>query len=333
MIDGCGRTLNYLRLSVTDRCNLRCRYCMPEEGVTAVPHAEVLSFDEIGRLVGVMAGLGINRVRLTGGEPLVRRGIAGLAAQIKAVPGIDFLGLTTNGVLLPQLAGPLYEAGVDGLNISIDTLDRQRYAALTRRDLLPQVLAGLDAALALPFKAVKVNCVLAPDSLDSDWLGVIGLAREKPIDVRLIEWMPMAEALDGEGGALPADGALRRIEAAFGAPTPVPRDGHGGPASLWALPGFAGRVGIIPAMSHKFCQSCNRLRLTATGDLKLCLFYDVGAALKPLLRGGGSNEAIAAAIREAIKHKPLEHAGAKKTANTGGDKLIDHPCGMYGIGG
>ncbi|MDL2327652.1 GTP 3',8-cyclase MoaA [Ruminococcaceae bacterium OttesenSCG-928-A11] len=331
MTDGCGRTINYLRVSVTDRCNLRCRYCMPEEGVPSIPHGEVLSFDEITRLVGVMAGLGVDRVRLTGGEPLVRKGLPELAAKIKAVKGITFLGLTTNGVLLAEQAEDLLAAGVDGLNISLDTVDPARFATLTRRDDYAKVRAGLEKALALPFRAVKINSVLAPESTEADWLGVVALAQTLPVEVRLIEWMPMA----GTQGPVPptADEALSRIAAAFGPLVPLPRAANGGPAQSYALPGFAGRVGIIPAMTHQFCASCNRLRLSATGDLKLCLFYDEGVPLKPLLRGGATDGELAAAITGAVAHKPLRHQGEKRAAAGSAASLIERPCGMFKIGG
>mgnify|MGYP003623378401 CR=1 FL=1 len=214
MKDGYGRQIQYLRVSVTDRCNLRCRYCMPETGVDPISHKEVLTFDEILRLVRVAAGLGVKRVRLTGGEPLVRKGLPDLAADIKQIPGVEFLGLTTNGVQLADMASHLYQAGVDGINVSIDTLDNARYAYMTRRDELRKAIHGLHAALALPFRSVKVNSVLAPDSQPTDWLGVLGLAKEHPVGLRLIEWIPMAGETD-KGGTSAAC-ALRLIAEPYG---------------------------------------------------------------------------------------------------------------------
>ncbi len=332
MIDGHGRKLNYLRISVTDRCNLRCDYCMPQSGVTFIPHNEILSFDEIVRLVRIMAHLGVDRIRLTGGEPLVRKGLVDLARQIKQVDGIRFLGLTTNGVLLKDMAQALLDAGVDGLNISLDTLDTKRYQALTGFDALSKAQDGLQAALALPFLSVKINCVLAPQSRSSDWLPVVGLAKSRAVDVRLIEWMPMAgETAD----ALPRGGnVLRAISDEYGVPKADLSAQEGGPARYWNIDGFKGRVGMINAMSHAFCSECNRLRLTSTGDLKLCLFYDAGVPLKPLLRDGARDEEIAGAILAAVAYKPKAHQGFVKTSEEGGKcALVHHPIGMYQTGG
>lgn len=332
MIDHFNRNIHYLRVSVTDRCNLRCRYCMPEDGVNYIPHEEILSYDEITRLVSIMAGLGVNRVRLTGGEPLVRKGIDHLARQIKAISGISFLGLTTNGLLLPQLGKELLHAGVDGLNISLDTLNPDHYHAITRLGSAADALKGLDTALSLGFPSVKVNCVLAPQSTQEDWMSVIALAKDFPIDVRLIEWMPMAGEEDING--IHSDAALQIISSTWGKLLPVENSSGGGPARLWSINGFKGRIGIIHAMSHVFCAQCNRLRLTAAGNLKLCLFYDAGIALKPLLRNGASDEAIAAAINQAVAAKPKQHQGKVLQKDENGlNNAIDHAKGMYQTGG
>lgn len=331
MEDSYGRKLHYLRVSVTDRCNLRCRYCMPEEGVEPYGHDEILSFDETVRLVGIFAGLGVDRVRLTGGEPLVRKDIEHLAAQVKKVPGVRFLGLTTNGVLLAQRAEALRAAGVDNVNISLDTTNPQHYKLLTRRDEFTAAFAGLQKALKVPFERVKVNCVLSPQSVEEDWMGVVALAQSLPIDVRLIEWMPMGG--DEEGAILSSDEALRHIEKRFGPLLPQQGKTEGGPATYGQLEGFAGRLGIIPAISHNFCGDCNRLRLTATGDLKLCLFYDDGVALKPLLRSGANDEEIKAAIEAAVYNKPKSHEGALQSSAGGGCSVIEHTKGMFQTGG
>ncbi len=330
MRDLFGRELSYFRISVTDRCNLRCRYCMPETGIEAIPHEEVLRFDEIERVAGLMASQGAKRFRLTGGEPLVRRGLPSLAASIKALPGAEYLGLTTNGVLLEELAAELYDAGVDGLNISLDTVNPARFAALTRRDELPRVWKGLEAALRLPFRHIKLNCVLAPDSLQEDWMGVVALAKEYPLDVRLIEWMPIAGETPSNDVSIERAKAI--IEAQFGQLEALPHDAAAGPAQYWQAAGFRGRIGFIPSMSHQFCGSCNRLRLTASGQLKLCLFYDRGLPLKPLLRGGASDEEILQAIREAVRQKPQHHPG-HVVVEEELPKAFDRPCGMYRIGG
>ncbi|MDL2325104.1 GTP 3',8-cyclase MoaA [Ruminococcaceae bacterium OttesenSCG-928-A16] len=334
MKDPFGRSIEYLRVSVTDRCNLRCGYCMPQEDMPMLPHTEILQYEEIERLVGIMAGLGVKRVRLTGGEPLMRKDIERVAAGIKRVKGIEFLGLTTNAVLLADKAETLLEAGIDGVNISLDTTSLERYELFTRRNTFAQAMQGLQKALSLPFASVKINCVLSPQSLPADWLGVIKLAQTLPADVRLIEWMPMTT--DTQGAAVQAPEALRTIEEHFGTLTPAKQTAPAGPAEYWTLPGFLGRVGVIHAMSKCFCTSCNRVRLTAVGDLKLCLFYDEGIALKPLLRGGMANEEIASAITQAVARKPLRHQGKKMGAAgaaASATSLIDRPCGMYRVGG
>ena len=332
LYDAYGRRLNYLRLSVTDRCNLRCRYCMPEEGVQLLSHTDILQYDEILRILRVMVSLGVDRVRLTGGEPLVRRDIVRLASGIKEIPGIRFLGLTTNGVLLGPMAQALYQAGVDGLNISLDTVDPKRFIDVTRRDNLTQVWEGLQQALAVGFSRVKLNCVLAPGSIPADWLQVVALAKDLPVDVRLIEWMPVADGIDA--GGINADEALQIIEEHFGLLSPVQTQRDAGPARYWQISGFSGRLCIISAMTHNFCGDCNRLRMTATGNLKLCLFYDTGIPLKALIRGGASDEALAQAIREAVQSKPKQHWGIKKRREDGVDgPLIERTCGMYDLGG
>ena len=332
MNDTLGRKLHYLRISVTDRCNLRCKYCMPAEGVPLIPHEDLLTYEEILRLARVMAELGVNRLRLTGGEPLVRKDVAQLAKSLREIDGIKFLGITTNGVLLPELAPALYKAGVDGLNISLDTTDRARYADLTGFDRYQQVMQGLDSALKLPFSSVRINCVLSPQSTREDWLSVIALAKDLPVDVRLIEWMPMAG--DTAAKLVRADEALNEVRRAYGPLSAAENASGQGPASYYNLPGFTGRLGMIPAMSHSFCDTCNRIRLTASGDLKLCLFYDAGIALKPLLRGGASDEEIKTAVLEAVRHKPQKHQGQKLSTEDGCEaNLIDQPCAMYKIGG
>lgn len=332
MNDSFGRNLHYLRISVTDRCNLRCGYCMPPGGVPFVPHKDILSLEEIARLGRLMARLGVNRMRLTGGEPLLRKGILGLCQELASTPGTQFLGLTTNGIFLPKMAPDLCKAGVQGINISLDTLNAQNYANLTGFNQLETVLQGLDKALSLPFLSVKINCVLHPKTAPEDFLAVLGLAKHLPVDVRLIEWMPMA----GESAQNPicANTALKIISRQFGTPTPTGITKGQGPASHYTLPGFKGRLGLIPAMSHSFCAQCNRLRLTATGDLKLCLFYDAGIALKPLLRSGKTDDEICGAILAAVEEKPRRHMGQKMGRESACQtNVIAQPCAMYKIGG
>ena len=300
MNDQYGRRIHYLRVSVTDRCDLRCRYCMPEEGVEWLEHSRILTYEQIVRLVRAAAGLGIDTVRLTGGEPLVRKGLDKLVWAVKAIDGIRTVTLTTNGVLLAQQLPALRAAGLDGVNLSLDTLDREQYAAITRRDLLPRALEGLEAALA-------------------------ARARDRARDVRFIELMPI-----GLGSTLPRRTqaeVLEQLEGAFGPALPCDQGGGSGPGRYVTFSGFAGRVGFISAVSHQFCESCNRVRLTATGFLKTCLQYETGVNLKALLESGADGAAIRAAMEGAIFAKPAcHHFSAAGTAE-------DERRSMYQIGG
>lgn len=304
MLDRFGRQIRYLRISVTDRCDLRCVYCMPEHGVEHLPHSALLSYEQIVRLAHLFADLGIDQVRLTGGEPLVRRGLSQLVGALKDVDGIRTVSLTTNGVLLAEQLPALLAAGLDGVNLSLDTLDRAQYAALTRRDELPRALAGLEAALAAPGLTVKLNCVPVGDN-DSQLVPLAALARDRDLAVRFIELMPI-----GLGATLPRRTqaeVLEHLEEAFGPALPCAQTGGAGPGHYVTFPGFRGRVGFISAMTHQFCGSCNRVRLTATGFLKTCLQYENGADLKALLDAGADDAALRGAIEEAIFHKPARH--------------------------
>lgn len=304
MLDQFGRDIRYLRVSVTDRCNLRCRYCMPEEGVEWVPHSAILSYEQIVRLVGVAAQLGVEKVRLTGGEPLVRKGLAGLVREIKHIHGIRTVCLTTNGLLLADQLPALLEAGLDGVNLSLDTLDKAQFAALTRRDGLAQAMAGLEAALAAPGLTVKVNCVPSGEN-DGQLVPLAALAKDRDLTVRFIELMPI-----GLGSSLTRrteQEVLARLEEAFGPAIPCPQDTLSGPSRNVTFRGFQGKVGFISALSHQFCASCNRVRLTATGFLKTCLQYDQGVDLKALLDSGADDKVLLGAMRQAISHKPAHH--------------------------
>ncbi len=314
MKDQYCRTIDYLRISLTDRCNLRCVYCMPEGGVESVAHAEILSYEEIVRLCRLAARQGVSKVKLTGGEPLVRKGCAQLVAALKAVPGIDKVTLTTNGILLTEQMAALAAAGLDAINISLDTLDREKYRELTRRDELERALAGIEEALRYPQISVKINCVPLCDE-PQNLVAVAGLAKERPLHVRFIEMMPV-----GYGRLCrSADEAQVReiLEAAYGRLTPCREHLGNGPASYYSLPGFAGRIGFISAMSHRFCDRCNRLRLTADGMLIGCLQRQQGLDLKALLRGGASDEEIEAGIRQVAADKPKQHTFEEPYADEG----------------
>ena len=316
MLDQFGRSIRYLRVSVTDRCNLRCRYCMPEEGVAWVDHSAILTYEQIVRLVRLAAALGVEKVRLTGGEPLVRKGLAGLVKELKSIDGIRTVSLTTNGVLLAGQLPGLLEARLDGVNLSLDTLDRAQFTALTRRDELPRALEGLEAALAAPGLTVKVNCVPSGGN-DVQLVPLAALARDRDLTVRFIELMPI-----GLGDTLTRrteEEVLGQLEEAFGPALPCPSDPLGGPSRNVTFRGFRGRVGFISALSHQFCRSCNRVRLSATGFLKTCLQYDQGVDLKALLDAGAEDATLREAMAEAIRRKPACHhfGGRREAADEG----------------
>ena len=325
MVDARGREIRYLRLSVTDRCNLRCRYCMPAQGVEWVPHSALLRYEEMVRLTALLARLGVDTVRLTGGEPLVRRDLDRLVGALKTTRGIRSVTLTTNALLLERQLPALLRAGLDGVNVSLDTLDRAQYAAITRFDALEQALSGLEAALAAPGLTVKLNCVPLGEN-DDQLVPLAALARDRELSVRFIELMPI-----GLGGELPRrtqGEVLARLEAAFGPAVPCPAPALGaGPGRYVKFAGFTGRVGFISAVSHAFCDRCNRVRLTAGGYLKTCLQYRTGVDLKALLDAGASDGALLAAMEEAIAAKPAAHHFSQ------GAQPQDEGANMNEIGG
>ncbi len=317
MKDSHGRVIDYLRISLTDRCNFRCIYCMPEEGVSPMGHDEILSLEEVERLVAIAAKHGIKSVRLTGGEPLVRKGVEDLVRALTTIEGIENISMTTNGVLLPKMAEGLKAAGLNRVNISLDTLDPEQFRQVTRVGNLEDALAGLDAALKVGFSPVKVNAVTVR-RLDQDFLAFAKLSLDRPLHVRFIEYMPLGqEAGDGLAGwgkedVISSQELLERINAdalAAGMEPLAPADKNPlgwGPAKYMAFPGAQGTVGFISPLSRHFCSQCNRLRLTADGKIRPCLFsdeeYDVRAALR-----SGTDEQVAAVLMEALGAKPDEH--------------------------
>ena len=308
MIDQFSRRIEYARISVTDRCNLRCRYCMPESGVEKIPHAEILTFEEIARVAEIFARLGIKKIRITGGEPLLRKNLPELIRAIKKISGIEQVALTTNGVLLATQAKNLAAAGLDAINLSLDTLDAKTFAGLTRRNLFDNVRAGLQTLLDENFTSVKINCVPIRGVNDDDILSLVELARDKPVKVRFIELMPLGCAKNSGLLGIPTAEIFARIEKVFGTLTPV--DGKiflSDPARYFLLKDFRGQIGFIDALEHKFCSSCNRIRLTVEGFLKLCLNFDDGLDLKKILRNGAGDEEIYDAVERAIYSKPREH--------------------------
>lgn len=297
--DGEGRAIEYLRLSVTDRCNCRCAYCMPADGVPMLRHEDVCSFEELARITGACCELGVTKVRLTGGEPLVRRGLPSLVRMLRSVPGVRDLALTTNATLLAPVAEELAEAGLDRVNVSLDSLRPERYAAITRGGRLADALAGIEAARVAGLAPLKVNCVLMGGVNDDEVADIARLARDHALDVRFIELMPIGEAARWPRSRfMPAEAVL----AALPELEPVVGSGRGGVAELFSAPGWAGRVGLIRPMSHRFCAGCTRIRVTADGRLKPCLHSADEIDLRGL-----SGEPLRGAILAGIALKPAHH--------------------------
>ena len=297
MIDRLGRNITYLRISVTELCNLRCRYCMPAEGVCKKSHADMLTEDEIVTAVEAAAALGITKVRITGGEPLVKRNIVSICRRSAAVEGIQEVCLTTNGVLLPQLAPALKEAGVKRLNLSLDTLNPEKYAYITRIGTLDQFRAGLDAALDAGFEKIKLNAVLIGGFNDDEIVPLAELTRQYPVDMRFIEMMPMYDSGDfHESAFIPIFTVLEQL------PEAVPAEPDGGVAKLYRLPGALGNVGLISPVSAHFCGTCNRIRITADGKVKPCLHSADEYSIKGLDAAG-----MRRVLEEAIFCKPAWH--------------------------
>ena len=299
MIDTFGREIYYLRLSVTDRCNLRCRYCMPADGIcNKKRHEEMLTEDEMVMAVRAAASLGIRKLRLTGGEPLVKKNTLSICERCAAVDGIRELCMTTNGTLLPTMAGALKAAGVSRLNISLDTLDAEKYAAITRVGVLDEALRGIEAALDAGFAGIKINAVLIGGFNDGEIPALADLTRRWPVDVRFIELMPMTESETfGKNAYVPDEAVLTVL------PELVPAPQNDGVARLYRRPGAKGNVGLISAVSNHFCAGCNRIRLTADGKLKPCLHSDREYSIKGL-----SEEEMRREIEKVILAKPACHA-------------------------
>lgn len=319
MKDSFGRNINYMRISLTDRCNLRCIYCMPPEGIPQMSHVDILRSEEIVRIVRIAADLGITNIRLTGGEPLVRKGIAGLISDIRAIPGIEDISMTTNAILLPRMADDLKAAGLDRVNISLDTLDAAQFAEITRLGKLDSVLEGIDAALKAGFDPVKINAVTVR-RLNQDFLAFARMSVDRPLHMRFIEYMPVgtSSGYDNSGwgpeDVVPSEEVHAAINAAArsqGLPElEEVRDSDKplgyGPAKYYRFPGALGTVGFISPLSKHFCGECNRLRLTADGKLRPCLFSDIEYDIRTAAREGTDDD-IANVFYTAIGAKPDEH--------------------------
>jgi cyclic pyranopterin phosphate synthase len=305
MEDGFGRRIEYLRISVTDKCNLRCVYCMPLEGLPWLRREELLSYEEIRQVVATMAPLGLRRIRITGGEPLVRRDLPRLVGMLSGIPGIQDIALTTNAVLLADQAEALKAAGLTRVNVSLDSLVPERVDAIARRpNAFPRIMAGMEAAERLGFTPLKVNVVLMRGENDDEIQDFAAITRERPWHVRFIEVMPTGANLDiSDKQYLSCQEALARVRE-LGELEPAEGPTGNGPATYYRFPGAPGTVGVITPMSHNFCDRCNRLRLTADGQLRPCLFGDLQTDLRSLLRAGRPLEP---AIRETLRIKPERH--------------------------
>ncbi len=304
LLDRFGRQHTYVRVSVTDRCNYRCVYCMPAEGMSWIPRADVLSFEEIARIVGVMASMGVRRVRLTGGEPTVRRDIVALVRALAAIPGIDDIAMTTNGQALGALASPLAQAGLTRVNVSIDSLDPGRFSRITRGGDLAAVLAGIAAARAAGLLPIKLNVVVMAGENDDEIVSIARAFQPHAADtiVRYIEYMPF----EGRWHQNVSAAEMRRRLAEIGPVLPSAERGGGGPAKYWTVGGL--RVGFIAPLTEHFCATCNRLRLQADGHLRTCLGYEDTPSLRDLVRSGGSDADLRGAIQAIVLGKPAGHA-------------------------
>src|SRR5690349_13246153 len=326
LTDTFGRVHSDLRVSLTDHCNIRCFYCMPETGAEYAPVRSQLTFDQILRFVAAAVPLGINKIRLTGGEPLLRPKLPLLVEKLAAQGGIRDLALTTNAVLLANHARSLFDAGLRRLNIHLDTLDRERFAQITRRDELPRVLAGIDAALDAGYPVIKLNAVAIKGLTEPDVISLVRFGRERNIEVRFIEFMPLdGRSLWSLDRVLTADDMITMLAEEFGPLTAVPDADPRAPATEYQF-ADGSRVGFIASVSRPFCLNCNRLRLTSDGKLRYCLFAIEEADVKGLLRGGAPDSEIEGVIRCNVREKWIGH-------EINSSKFVAPPRPMYSIGG
>ncbi len=321
--DNFGRKINYLRLSITDRCNMRCVYCMPADGIDKLGHAEILSYEQFLLIAEAAVSLGIEKIRVTGGEPLVRNGIISFLEQLANISGLKQLVLTTNGVLLPEMAQALKDVGVQRLNISLDSLQPAMFSQLTRRDLLPQVLAGIAAAEKVGL-SYKINVVVMRGFNDNEILDFAGLTKDHDCTVRFIEYMPTLKEEDWRSLVVSSKDVLQILHDHY-CLHPVDRGALAGPAEEFAIDGAVGQIGVIAPLSGHFCQDCNRIRITASGQVRTCLFSDHGFDLKPLLLPGNVDN-VARELQRLVHDKPACHT---LNSNTAGYS----PFSMAQIGG
>jgi cyclic pyranopterin phosphate synthase len=327
LLDSFGRLHNNLRLSVTDRCNIRCFYCMPETDVKFQPREQLLTFEEIERFVRVAVTLGVRKLRLTGGEPLVRKDLAKLVRKLAAIEGIEDLALTTNGVLLAGQAKELYDAGLRRINVHLDTLDRERFKTITRRDDLERVLEGIEVCRGLGYGPIKINAVAVKNLVEPDIVPLALYGRERDIEIRYIEFMPLdAQGLWERDRVLLADDIVAMLSREISPLVEIPDRDKRAPATEYKFADGVGRVGFIASVSRPFCLNCNRIRLTADGHLRYCLFAIEETDVRVLLRDGSPDEAIVAAIRASVEAKWIGH-------EINSARFVPPPRPMYSIGG
>lgn len=327
LVDRLGRVHHSLRISVTDRCNIRCFYCMPNENVRFKPREELLTFEEIARFVGVVVQLGVNRLRLTGGEPLVRAELPRLVEQLAALPGIEDLALTTNGILLAEQADALRRAGLRRVNISLDTLNEATFQRISRREGLDRVLGGIDAAQRAGFDSIRLNAIAIRGLTEAEIVPLARYARNSGLELRFIEFMPL-DAEEHWRAKDVLDGATirRTLESEFGPLVPMDPPHPSQPAVDFAYADGGGRIGLIHPVSQPFCSACDRLRLTAEGQVRNCLFSSSEWDVRQLLRGGGSDHEISELVRDCVWAKAPAHG-------IGSDEFIRPERAMYQIGG
>ncbi len=319
-----------MRVSVTDRCNLRCRYCMPKEGLSLLGHNDILRYEEMLRVIRIAVRQGVEKIRITGGEPLARKGLVDFIGILNAIEGLHDLSLTTNGVLLEQYAERLFQAGMKRINISLDSLNQTKYQYITRGGSMDDVMKGIERAHEVGFMPIKINVVAMKGFNDDEILDFARLTIDKPYEVRFIELMPFAlPGRDGLGGFVSNDDLMREIEKTYALKPVTGREGKmDGPARMYRVVNGLGRIGFISPMSQHFCHQCNRLRLTADGHLRACLLSDAETDLKEVLRAGCSDDVIESLLTDTILRKPLEH-------NVASDEVALRKCArtMQAIGG
>ena len=327
LIDTFDRIHDNLRISVTDRCNIRCFYCMPEDDVKYMPRGEILSFEEIERFASVAVSLGVTKLRITGGEPLVRKDLPVLIRKLVDIAGVKDIALTTNGVLLGRHAEALYEAGLRRLNVHLDTLDRERFLRITRRDDLDKVLEGIEVARRLGFGPLKVNAVAVKNLLEPDLVPLARFGREHGIEIRFIEFMPLdAQGIWARDSVLTADAMIETLSREIAPLVEIPDGDPRAPATEYRFADGIGRVGFIASVSRPFCLNCNRIRLTSDGKLRYCLFAIEETDVKALLRSGAPDEEIADTIRATVQKKWIGH-------EINSSQFVAPPRPMYSIGG